>query len=306
MAHLINPDDPMIVREQQADCFAGAFMRHVAEGKAEHFVLNTSDGLNSVLAATVSIRDSNPGDVEAVHGTAFERVSAVQIGFTDGPAGCKKIDLADVNRRRHGLPQNFDGDQQHGQLTVTKRTLTELSRALTAVMPIPAAPAFDYSGAQLPCADGKGTEPVSYCPASNTIGTDVPALAQRGRVQDDQDEFPARIDGDYNAYVVFVSRYTLAVQHAAGQTLTGAKAGLRAACLSGVISAKLADPTRTAAAGDIALSADDLDKAVSGLLADGLAASDIQGNTVPSGFSRVDAFRAGVLGTEQTCESRYA
>lgn len=39
--------------------------------------------------------------------------------------------------------------------------------------------------------------------------------------------------GDYNAYVVFISRYALAVQHAAGQRLTGAKTGLRAACLAG-------------------------------------------------------------------------
>ncbi len=49
----------------------------------------------------------------------------------------------------------------------------------------------------------------------------------------------------------------------------------------------------------------DLDEAVSGLLTDGLAASDVNGETVPSGFSRVDAFRTGVLGGEQACEGRY-
>lgn len=50
----------------------------------------------------------------------------------------------------------------------------------------------------------------------------------------------------------------------------------------------------------------DLDEAVSGLLTDGLAASDVNGETVPSGFSRVDAFRTGVLGGEQACEDATA
>jgi predicted metalloprotease len=307
MAHIVAAKDPVIVKEQQADCFAGAFIRHVAEGNAKHFTINTSDGLNSVLAATVAIRDANPDDPESVHGSAFERVTAVQIGFTDGPKGCKAIDMKDINRRRKNLPQSYRDDPYHGQLDVTKDNLIELSKALAAVMPIQHEPAYDYHGAQLNCRDGSDTVPVTYCPATNTIGTDVPALARRGAVNSgDQDAFPTRIGGDYNAYVVFVSRYTLAVQHDAGQTLTGARTGLRAACLSGVITAKLADPKRTATQGDISLSLGDLDKAISGLLADGLAASDTAGNTVPSGFSRVDAFRAGVLGTRQTCESRYS
>ncbi len=46
-AGLVGDDDPGIVVEQQADCFAGAFIRHVAENGAPHFTLNTSDGLNS-------------------------------------------------------------------------------------------------------------------------------------------------------------------------------------------------------------------------------------------------------------------
>ncbi len=61
-AGLVGDDDPGIVVEQQADCFAGAFIRHVAENGAPHFTLNTSDGLNSVLAATVSVRDADPND----------------------------------------------------------------------------------------------------------------------------------------------------------------------------------------------------------------------------------------------------
>ncbi|QIS17855.1 metallopeptidase [Nocardia terpenica] len=306
MSHIVGAKDPVLVKEQQADCFAGVFMRHVAEGGSKHFTINTSDGLNSVLAATVAIRDANPGDPEAVHGSAFERVTAVQIGFTDGAKGCKAINMKDINRRRRNLPQSFGTDGTHGELPITKDNLVELGKAMAAVMPMPYEPTYDYHGAKLHCRDGSDTVPVSYCPSTNTIGTDVPALAERGAANtDDQDGFPTHIGGDYNAYVVFVSRYTLAVQRTAHQALTGAKTGLRAACLSGVITAKLADPHRPPG-GDIQLSLGDLDKAVSGLLTDGLAASDVEGNTVRSGFSRVDAFRAGVLGSQQTCESRYS
>jgi hypothetical protein len=55
----------------------------------------------------------------------------------------------------------------------------------------------------------------------------------------------------------------------------------------------------------VALTAGDLDEAVSGLLTNGLAASDVDGDTVPSGFSRMDAFRTGVLGDENRCFDRF-
>lgn len=305
MAKLVAQKDPVIVKEQQADCFAGAFMRHVAEGKSKHFTINTSDGLNRVLAATVAIRDSNPDDPESVHGSAFERVSAVQVGFTDGSKGCKGIDSDEIDQRRGKLPQSFKGDD--GEYEINKDNLVELSKALKVILPVENPPTFDYSTAKIECRNGAITEPVTYCPAKNTIATDIPGLSQRGTSEVDADDpLPVKVTGDYNAYIVFISRYTLAVQQSHGQSLVGAKTGLRAACLSGVVSGKLAESGRTPEQGDILLTAGDLDEAVSGLLTDGLAASDTEGNTVPSGFSRVDAFRAGVLNGETTCTSRYS
>jgi hypothetical protein len=56
----------------------------------------------------------------------------------------------------------------------------------------------------------------------------------------------------------------------------------------------------------ITLTAGDVDEAVSGLLVNGYAASDVNGDTVPSGFSRIDAFRLGVLGNEERCFKRFA
>ncbi|QXQ15690.1 metallopeptidase [Skermania piniformis] len=302
---IVAEDEPGIVFEQQADCFAGAFMRHVAEGNANHFTLNTSDGLNSVLAATVSIRDADPNDPESVHGSAFERVTAVQIGFTDGTAACANIDEKEIEARRANLPQQFSGPGDTGELPVTEQTLDEFTKALSSVFSLPQAPKVDYAGADTGCPDAKPTTPVSYCPASRTIGVDVPMLAERGTpAKGSAIGLPVTVTGDYNAYVVFGSRYTLAVQQAEGRSLTEPKTALRAACLSGVVTAALASD-RGAAGGDFSLSPGDLDEAVSGLLTDGLAASDVDGRTVPSGFSRIDAFRSGVLGGQAACTSRY-
>ncbi|MEU4315689.1 metallopeptidase [Nocardia sp. NPDC024068] len=301
-ADIVGDDDPVIVKEQQADCFAGAYMRWVAEGRSDYFTVNTSDGLNSVLAATVAIRDSDPDDPESVHGSAFERVTAVQVGFTDGAKGCKGIDMEEIEQRRGDLPQSFDGAS--GEFEITQQSLVELGKALAVILPTENEPTYSYEGAEVECRDGVSTEPVTYCPASNTIATNVEGLAERGTAADDSDvPLPVKVTGDYNGYVVFISRYTLSVQKNRDQDLVGAKTGLRAACLSGVATGELAQPGRSQ--GDITLAAGDLDEAVSGLLTDGLAASDVEGKTVPSGFSRVDAFRAGVLGGEDTCSARY-
>ena len=303
---LVGDDTPTIVAEQQADCFAGAFIRHVAEGDSPHFTINTSDGLNGVLAATVAVRDVDPNDPESVHGSAFERVTAVQIGFTDGAAACTRIDENEIDSRRASLPQKFSDADDSGELPVTEDTLGAFTTSFETALPVAAPPTVDYAGSDTGCADAEATTPVSYCPSTNTIGVDVEELAERGMPETPQrgDILPLNVSGDYSAYVLFASRYTLAVQKEAGQTLDDPQTALRSACLSGVITAELSAESSDTGL-EIQLSPGDLDEAVSGLLSDGLVASDVNGTTLPSGFSRVDAFRSGVLGGKQLCESRY-
>ncbi|MFI2283009.1 metallopeptidase [Nocardia beijingensis] len=292
---------PPLVQEQQADCLAGVFLRHVAEGDSAHFTLNTTDGLNAVLGATVAVRDRDPNDPDSVHGSAFERVTAVQIGYTDGADGCKKITRKEIAQRRGNLPTTFEPGEEQAQLPVDTAALTSLSTALTKIFPVTRTPQFDYSGVGRGCSDGAATRPVSYCPSANRIGTDVPALARRGGTMADDDPLSAVVDGDYNAFVVFVSRYVLAVQQDRKLSLTGAEtAGLRTACLSGVVTTRLSEP-----GSDPHLSAGDLDEAVSGLLADGLAAADVNGKVVPSGYQRLEAFRTGVLDGESACLAKF-
>ena len=49
-----------------------------------------------------------------------------------------------------------------------------------------------------------------------------------------------------------------------------------------------------------------MDEAVAGLLNNGLVASDVDGETVPAGFSRIMAFRSGLLDTDgDACYTRF-
>ncbi|MDO3648718.1 metallopeptidase [Nocardia mangyaensis] len=292
-----------LVKEQQADCLAGVFLRHVAEGNSRHFTLNTTDGLNGVLGATVAVRDRDPNDPHAVHGSAFERVTAVQMGYTQGAKSCKDIDEDEIAQRRAGLPVTFEDGERDEQLPVNEENLSSLAVQLAKSMPVKNVPKFDYTGLTRGCAATTTTELVSYCPGSNTIGTDLPAMAERAGegTRGKEELLSAIVTGDYDAAVVFVSRYALAVQQDRKLSLTGAEtAGLRTACLSGVLTTKLSEP-----GSDPRLSAGDLDEAVSGLLADGLAAADVNGKVVPSGYQRLEAFRTGVLEGEQACLKQF-
>jgi predicted metalloprotease len=309
-AGLKSKNTPTLVAEQQADCFAGAYMRWVAEGKSPRFTLSTGEGLNNVLAAVIAFRDPllAEGDPEVgvdEHGSAFERLSAFQFGFTDGPSACAAIDMREIGQRRGDLPVLLPEDQT-GELPVTEESVRSIVDAM-GILFTPAKPpqlSFKSSDAES-CPDVRPSPPASYCPATNTIIVDLPELEAMGVQSDSEDGGLA--SGDNTAYSVLVSRYMQAIQHARGGVLLdNAEAALRTACLTGVATVKMSKNVTTPDGNTIALTAGDVDEAVSGILTNGLAASDVNGESVPSGFSRIDAFRVGVLGDEDRCFKRFA
>jgi hypothetical protein len=113
------------------------------------------------------------------------------------------------------------------------------------------------------------------------------------------------LHGDNTAYSVVVSRYMLALQRDHGVDLTSATAGLRTACLTGLAEHKMSEPVELPDGRKRTLTADDLDEAVTGLLTNGLAASGVDGVTSPAGFSRILAFRLGLLGDANQCYQRF-
>jgi len=314
MAKIVTKKSPVVVREQQADCFGGAYLYYVAAGESTRFQVSTGDGLNHVLAGLITLRDPTMGpddsdQLEDGHGTALDRVSAFQIGFTAGPQACAKIDMADIQRRRQGLPMELDNEPDRDSerrgtdVPLDQGVFTVLVDTLNAVFQPKNPPkvSFDPAG----CADAKGGSPASYCPATNTIVLDLPELQKLGKPADETKQ-KLLLQGDNTALSIVASRYVLAVQHEKGVTLTGGPAALRTACLTAVAERNMVKPVQTASGQNLTLAAGDLDKAVAGLLTNGIAATDVNGDGVIAGFTRIAAFRAGLVGDEAGCYDRFA
>lgn len=109
MAELVDDSTPTLVGEQRADCLAGVYLQWVAQGGSRRFRLSTTDGLNTILSGTVTLRDPvlTPRNERLAfegHGTALDRVSAFQMGFETGATTCAAIDKDEIERRRDGLP----------------------------------------------------------------------------------------------------------------------------------------------------------------------------------------------------------
>jgi predicted metalloprotease len=305
---IANTKTTTLVAEQQADCLAGVYMRWVAEGNSPRFTLSTGDGLNNLLAAMIEFRDPllNEEDSETVanpHGSAFERVSAFQFGFTDGASSCAAIDEAEIDQRRGDLPVLLR-ERETGEVQITENSVRDIVAAMDTAFTPPHPPSlvFDPEGAH--CPDSNSKAPAVYCPSNNSILVDLPALQKLGSKPDDGEHGMAT--GDNTGYSIVVSRFMTALQHQRGSPLDNAVTALRTACLTGVATAKMTSGVTTPDGTTITLTAGDVDEAVSGLLVNGYAASDVNGDTVPSGFSRIDAFRIGVLGNEERCFKRFA
>lgn len=308
MANLVTRKDPTIVREQQADCFAGVYLWWVAEGKSTRFTLSTADGLDHVLAGIITTRDpvmEADAENDDEHGSALDQVSAFQLGFINGTPACAAIDEDEVERRRGDLPTTLrvdaSGNPETGEVGINEETLSTLMELMGKIFSPKNPPTLSYQPAG--CPDAKPSPPAAYCPATNTIVVDLPALARMGKVASAAEH--SLPQGDDTSLSIVMSRYALAVQHERGLPMQSPWTALRTACLTGVAHRKMAVPIDLPSGQQLVLTAGDLDEAVSGLLTNRMVASDADGVSVPAGFTRIAAFRAGVGGDMDACYARY-
>lgn len=302
-AELVDRSTPELVSEQQADCFAAVYLRWVAEGRSPRFEMNTTTALDKVLAGAIAVRDRPPDldpfgllPVAASHGTALDRVSAFQLGFDTGASSCASIDLAEVRQRRGDIPAAlFDPTSPQSDMAVTEQALASLIEVLNGIFK-PSRPPTLRIG--MSC--GRGA--VNYCPESNTVEADLEALQNLGTPASEGQR--VLLQGDNTAISAVTSRYMLALQNDRGTGLEGENAAMRTACLTGAAQNRMSDSS--ASNNRLVLGAGDLDEAVSGLLTNGIAASDVHGTTVPSGFTRILAFRSGLSGGDaDACYRRF-
>lgn len=312
---LVNRNSPSIMLEQQADCYTGAFFRHVAEGGSKYFELSTGEGLNKAMATLFSIRDRVGSDFrsEQAHGSAFDRTAAFQIGFIEGPKRCASMSMKDIEPRLTEFAFKKKQDTGKGDLPVTADTVKVIEESLNAV--------FEDTGAQPPavqttpvqCPDGGNTEPVAYCPSTNTVSMDLEELARIATPPTPEGPFDVPPDfetgiGDFAAFGEIASRYVLSVQKAIGLELSGETAGLRTACLVGAWAGLLVEHplNKRNPVGSLRISPGDMDEAVAELLTNrSLIAADVNGNAVKSGFARVDALRMGFIEGAAPCTQKF-
>jgi predicted metalloprotease len=306
-----NADQPSIVKELQADCFAGSWTRHVADGDSRTLKLEPGS-LDSALAAYLKrFRDapgSSPQDASA-HGDAFDRVSAFGDGYQNGAQQCATyFDTPPLtteqqfsNRTDANSGGNLPADEV---IPVTVDLLNDFYRQVEpnyTPLTIDNVVKFNSAGSksQLPKCGGSVpprshlTNRVFYCIDDGYLAFDEPYVQH---VYDDI--------GDFGVTTLFANTWATYVQLA--QQFPGAadntdNAVLAADCYSGGFAAAMWNGyLKSDTLGDsVSLSSGDLDETVAALL-DYVSARGIsQSGDVT--FSLFNAFKGGFFDGYGSC-----
>ncbi|MBB5155362.1 putative metalloprotease [Saccharopolyspora phatthalungensis] len=257
--------------EHMADCYSGSFISWVVDGHSEHLHISPEQ-LDSAMRALTVFRDpvspNRTKDTDA-HGTAFDRISAFQSGFVEGPRRC-----ADVTGKSLAAPapdnpnMPLDDAMRTDHVSAYFRDLVARRGGQWTPPVVRAAPG---------CPEASG--PAAFCAQPPTVVVDRAALSE-----------PYRSIGDQAVTTLLVSRFALAALTEMGRPTTGAEAGKQIACLTGAYTA--AQP---------ALSPGDLDEALEIVLESDAVSRDAHGTNSLTGFDRVAAFRTGAVGGAPAC-----
>ena len=306
-------DQPVILKEQQADCFAGAWAAHVA-GDASSDIHFTDRAVRDGLIAMIYFKDpvQLSGDTSGnAHGTGFDRVGAFQDGFAGGPKRCSTFFTE--NRQLVNIP--FTPDLNGGNLpmvdpnpgkdgpqdivTLLPKSLQGYWAALTASNKVnftaPKFAAFQTDGPYPTC---KNVDPSSWkgnavwCAADNTIYWD------RGTAD------AALTDvGDMAVGYLYSIAFGDAIQQALHSRRAGERRALMNDCLTGTWARYISPPIPASRTDQLTLSAGDLDEAIIEAIdrSDAKSSTNVRG----SAFEKVSAFRAGVLGGLTACNTNF-
>jgi predicted metalloprotease len=303
-AGVLEQGRPTIDTEQQADCFAGAWVARAVRGEADDVAFTDAD-VRTGLSAMIAVRDPVGTDQfdTGGHGSAFDRVGAFQVGFVEGPTRCAGLlddplplvdnsqIVADANPGN--APYGF-GEREIGSIVVND---------LNAYWP----EALGAAGASLPtlevvpigedrvveCADAAATNGtgVVYCPSTQQVFFDE-ALAI---------ELYERF-GDFVVGYLFGGAWSEAAQHALGSPLSGEERLLASDCLTGAWVATLIPDESGQTPRGTWIESGDLDEAIQTALILGDEGSG--DNVLGSGFEKIAAFREGVFGGFDACTQR--
>lgn len=297
-------DEPTVVTELQADCFAGAWVRHVEDDDDTRFDITTTV-LDEALAGVLSLRDA-PGQLATdpnAHGSGFDRVTAFQEGFEQGAQTCSEYTMAELDPYQFPFTDDDEfasgGDMPYDEINV------EAFKSLEAYWedafpeisdgedwkPLEDPVAFDPDDP--PTCDGKAVDQyrLFYCVPDRYVGFDEEETLR--------DAYEL---GDFAVASLYGTQYGLAVQEQLGTAPDNeVTATLRGDCYSGAWAGALLAGTQGEADAEkyvLVLSPGDLDEAVSTLLS---FRTESDRQRQGPGFERVKAFRAGVVDGPEAC-----
>ncbi|MCO7219066.1 neutral zinc metallopeptidase [Klenkia sp. PcliD-1-E] len=280
-------NDTSINTETQADCFAGAWTRWVADGNAAHETIRAPE-LDGLLAGYSIVRDppgTSPDDNQA-HGSYFDRVSAIQDGYDGGAAACRDNYESDrVFTQTEFLDdEDLANDGNAPPDEVAGLIQTALPGYYTDSFPDDLG--TDFADPTIESFDGAAPDCLSpdskagYCADDDTVYYDESDLAEPA-----YDEI-----GDFAVLTAVAIPYGLAARSQLGLSTDDEDAIRSAACQAGAFSgAALYGEVPT-----IQLSPGDFDEAVTFLLTYGKDPTVFPDVSL-SGFQLVDVFRQGFL-----------
>ncbi len=270
--------------ELQADCFAGAWAQHATTTTDDTFNVKKED-LAQALSGYLYFRDPTGTDPtsEGAHGSAFDRISAFNDGFSGGVQRCKNYDTQPPNVTE--IPYTSSNDvARRGNLPF--RDLLKLARQdldvywQSALGSTPVTSFVADAAKTKQCAKGD-RRPVAAC-SDGTVAYNA-----------------AMLRAAYDKYGDNAAATLMAQAWADAATLNGrlpiarAPKQRAAECMAGAWAGNLVNGTRTT---DATLSPGDLDEAVSTLLA-------FPGRKTASnnGFVRFRAFQTGFANGATAC-----
>ncbi|MGQ0617691.1 MAG: neutral zinc metallopeptidase [Acidimicrobiia bacterium] len=295
-------DDPQystFLTEQQADCFAGAWTRYVAEGGSSRFRATDAD-LDNALGGFLQIRDplgTDFGTDPNAHGSAFQRIGAFEEGLRQGAAHCQGYE----EEGRSFIPEDFndtidflnEGNLPYAQVEplVVANLNAFWSRVFVgagATWAEPAIEAFDPD-------DGVRCGPRTF-KGDEAIGLALYCEAEDKMAWDERDLMPTVYEvGDLAQGTVIANLFSARAQQLAGQPTGTLDAVLQVDCLTGtwVGTTKSGEINESLPPqAQLVLSPGDLDEAVASLIQFG-PETDSPSPEGGAGFQRLDAFRAG-------------
>jgi predicted metalloprotease len=295
-------NESTVVIELQADCFAGAWVRHVRDDDSSRFSISVEE-LDLALAGILALRDA-PGALATdpnAHGSGFDRVAAFQDGFEQTADACADYTADTVS------PYQFPFSDREGA-TGGDLPLDEINTI-----------AFDsleaYWDDVFPSVSGGGAwdpleDPVEFSTEDPPVcnGREVTqfrlffCVPDRFVAYDNDETMPdAHQLGDFAVGTLYGTQYGLAVQ----EQLGGAPddevvATLRGDCYAGAWAGAILpdEVVQDEFPYELLLSPGDLDEAVAVLLS---FRSDSDRDRQGPGFERVRAFRTGVVDGPEPC-----